>query len=368
MDFILKLTPKTVDQQLMYREFCKFLDKRFIRTFNKNNASMALEIQKELDQPLRKEASLSYIIRKCHELNLDLRKILILQDQTSLNVIPRARFQRMLENLPLGLLPFEIEEIFDNDLNFDNYGNVDYTVILQNELFVNLEQQRIRRDHLLKKVSGGDEEGKGGSGEMADHRKVVVEDLVYIDDLELIIYTTIFPKSSTIFVTHTKKQASTDSSQAKSVFTLENLSKKKEASEEGEQEIIQNRYELLARLRGHRNSDPPTICYVAQSGCLVSGEKHLAERSYQPSRDSIPKVEDPTIPLSHKFQKSSESAYQRHATREASSSYKSEIIIWNIQRDMIELFQTNPPWNVPVYMRFEAHNASIIDICYLQKV
>ena len=36
----------------------------------------------------------------------------------------------MLENLPLGLLPFEIEEVFDNDLNFDNYGNVDYTVIL----------------------------------------------------------------------------------------------------------------------------------------------------------------------------------------------------------------------------------------------
>jgi hypothetical protein len=36
----------------------------------------------------------------------------------------------MLENLPLGLLTFEIEEIFDNDLNFDNYGNVDYTVIL----------------------------------------------------------------------------------------------------------------------------------------------------------------------------------------------------------------------------------------------
>jgi hypothetical protein len=35
---------------------------------------------------------------------------------------------------------------------------------------------------------------------------------------------------------------------------------------------------------------------------------------------------------------------------------------------MIELFQTNFPWNVPVYKRFEAHNASIIDICYLQKV
>lgn len=198
----------------MYREFCKFLDKRFIRTFNKNNASMASELQKELDQPLRKEASLSYIIRKCHELNLDLRKILILQDQTSLNVIPRARFQRMLENLPLGLLSYEIEEIFDNDLNFDNYGNVDYTVILQNEIFVNLEQQRIRRDHLLKKMSAAEDTNgaEGKTAEVADHRKVVVEDLVYIDDLEVIIYTTIYPKSSTIYVTHTKKMQTEDAS------------------------------------------------------------------------------------------------------------------------------------------------------------
>lgn len=40
---------------------------------------------------------------------------------------------------------------------------------------------------------------------MTDNRKVVVEDLVYIDDLEVLIYTTILPKTSTIFVTHTKK-------------------------------------------------------------------------------------------------------------------------------------------------------------------
>ena len=82
----------------------------------------------------------------------------------------------------------------------------------------------------------------------------------------------------------------------------------------------------------------------------------------------MPKIEDPKIPLSHKFQKSTESMYERHANREEHSNFKSEIIIWNIQRDMIELFSTNPPWIVPVYKRFDAHNASIVDICYLQKV
>lgn len=30
---------------------------------------------------------------------------------------------------------------------------------------------------------------------------------------------------------------------------------------------------LLAKLDGHLTSNPPTICYVKESGCLVSGEK-----------------------------------------------------------------------------------------------
>ena len=171
------------------------------------------ETLRELDLPLKKEASLSYLIRKSFELGLDLRKILMLQDQTSLYVIPRARFQRMLENLPLGLLPSEIEEIFDNDLNFDNYGNVDYTTILSNEIFVNLEQAKVRRDQILRKnqkaiAIGGEADKKSVKHtEMTDNRKVVVEDLVYIDDLEILIYTTIMPKTSTIFVTHTKKMS-----------------------------------------------------------------------------------------------------------------------------------------------------------------
>lgn len=36
---------------------------------------------------------------------------------------------------------------------------------------------------------------------VSDNRKVVVEDLIFIDDLEIIIYTTVRPKSSTIFIT-----------------------------------------------------------------------------------------------------------------------------------------------------------------------
>jgi hypothetical protein len=38
-----------------------------------------------------------------------------------------------------------------------------------------------------------------------DNRKVVVEDLIYVDDLEILIYTTVAPKTSAIFITSVKK-------------------------------------------------------------------------------------------------------------------------------------------------------------------
>ena len=39
----------------------------------------------------------------------------------------------------------------------------------------------------------------------ADNRKVVVEDLIFIEDLEMIIYSTVAPKTSMVFITSLKK-------------------------------------------------------------------------------------------------------------------------------------------------------------------
>ena len=44
----------------------------------------------------------------------------------------------------------------------------------------------------------------------ADNRKVVVEDLIFIDDLEILIYTTVAPKTSTVFITSLKKSNKQD--------------------------------------------------------------------------------------------------------------------------------------------------------------
>ena len=90
---------------------------------------------------------------------------------------------------------------------------------------------------------------------------------------------------------------------------------------------MRNYYQMLAKLKGHKNQDPPSICFIPQSCCLISGEKDLSEKQYQPSKGSFPSTSDPNVPSSHKFQKSNEDAYTKHNAR---NQGQFEILIWNI--------------------------------------
>jgi len=87
---------------------------------------------------------MNYILRKAAELQIDLRREFITADPLELSVLPRVKIWNILINLPLGLNDHELSEVFDNDLNFDNYGNVDYTGIMQSDIFVTLELKRLR--------------------------------------------------------------------------------------------------------------------------------------------------------------------------------------------------------------------------------
>lgn len=83
-------------------------------------------------------------------------------------------------------------------------------MVLNSDLFCTLERQRLKSTHKLKKaVRVGDavKASKMDDAEAAkvDNRKVVVEDLIYIDDLEILVYTTIAPKTSTVFINSVKK-------------------------------------------------------------------------------------------------------------------------------------------------------------------
>lgn len=219
---IQRLTLKSSDAKIQYRDFCKFLNKRFVRSFklvaqtnevgndeeNAGKHKTALEI--ELDRPTTKEATLSYILRKAAELQIDLRKEFLIHDSLELSVIPRITFWSILINLPLGLNQEELGEIFDNDLNFDNYGNVDYVNIINSDIFVALERKRIlakalKSSKVTRIVTEDRTEDQGNESAASDNRKVVVEDLIFIDDLDIIIYTTVRPKTSTVFITTMQK-------------------------------------------------------------------------------------------------------------------------------------------------------------------
>jgi hypothetical protein len=220
----------------MYREFCKFLSKRFIRTFknaggsNDDGEVVKTAIEQDVERPIVKEASLSYIMKKAAELQIDLRKEFHGHDMLELSVIPRVRFWGILIGLPLGLSESDLEEIFDNDLNFDNYGNVDYISILNSDLFVALERRRLtakamkmagkRRSSMADKSIADADAQLGAS----DNRKVVIEDLIFIDDLEIIIYTTVRPRTSSIFITSMQKtQTIIKKSEKKRVIELAKL-------------------------------------------------------------------------------------------------------------------------------------------------
>ena len=231
---------------------------------------------------------------------------------------------------------------------------------------------------------GGEPEADGEADrkKATDNRKVVVEDLVYIDDLQILIYTTIAPKTSQIFITSLNKVpakgADGGAPAGVEVVTLADLtaaSKAKKArmaarmeqeAKMAEASVLTNHYQLIAKLRGHKNNDPPSMCYIAQSNCLVSAEKSY-ETDKLVNNAAAMRGDDPDTAPSHIAQNASVSSYAKFAGQRNSSDQKCEICVWNLQRDMIELFTRRPPWNVPCFRKFVAHDASIIDICYLQK-
>lgn len=73
----MRFTIQTNDARIKYREFCKFLSKRFVKTFKlagkdnkheEDNSRAKTAVELEAERPTIKENSLSYILRKTAEL------------------------------------------------------------------------------------------------------------------------------------------------------------------------------------------------------------------------------------------------------------------------------------------------------------
>lgn len=108
------------------------------------------------------------------------------------------------------------------------------------------------------------------------NQKVIVESLIYLDDFDLIIYTTLCPKTSLIFVSQSKKNNDP------------NLKKQQNASKASKNKIDTDIFEnkLLAKLDGHTTTNPPTIYFCKESGFLVSAEKVDQIKGYHPPMKS----------------------------------------------------------------------------------
>lgn len=224
----------------------------------------------ELERSIVKEASLSYILKKAAQLQIDLRKEFIRKDPLELSVLSRVQFWNIIISQPLGLNENELNEVFENDLLFDNYGNVDYTSIINSDIFCKLEAKRIQTKALGLKRGRNGRSGDNDDNEQemkaGDNRKVVVEDLIFIEDLELIIYSTVAPKTSTVFITSLKKSAShsrvtADGTQIVDLANVDTMNadmmQQKAAvnivKKAQKQETMTNHYSLIAKLKGHKN-------------------------------------------------------------------------------------------------------------------
>ena len=339
------------------------------------------------------------LIRKCFENGINLKELFKREDKFKQGLIERDRLYEILENLSIGYSPQDVYEIFRDSAIFDAHGNADYTIILQHGVYTILEKLRLQREmqsqrgsaqnsvHSTKKsfvssfIDSIDifpinscvetvSDAAAYQNKTVDSRKVVIEDLIYLHDFDIVIYTTTFPKSSNIYVTHTVPlHVHSGAPHPPSLFARK-PGGDEHAVEEMTEEVMN--YKFLATLKGHKNSSPPTIYYVEETGCLLSGEKEdneLAPKSFY-AATSEQKLYEPNMhPHKRVDNLDEERRYEDYAQRtqrlEAKGGRMCEILMWSLQKDLVHMMQANPPWVIRPSRRFEAHAASIVDIVYL---
>ena len=127
--FLEKLTVLRNDMKIFYKEFCKYMDKKIVKTFkdvairkprNQTAEAAGHAVHEEpveqtalealVSSPLRKEPSLTYILRKAAQLQKDLRKDFVTADPLELSVISRTDFNGLILGMPLGLNQQELDE------------------------------------------------------------------------------------------------------------------------------------------------------------------------------------------------------------------------------------------------------------------
>ena len=329
--------------------------KEFLSIYSQlvNNVNRDDEVTSGTNVPARN--NLILLFEKCFEAGIDIEEEFLRLDQYLEGNLEYTLFKNVLKWIPAGLLDQEIDTILNKEVVYSENGRVNYLVFIQNPVF-----RQMKLKYLLRKSLINQAEFKSFMQELTSEenvyqnsQKIIIESLIYLESLELLIYTTACPISSIIYISTSAKRFHADD---KSFNTAPSNPIPQTPTPQSKKPLTFNEKlfenKLLARLIGHKTSYPPTIFYCEHSGCLISGEKLEKPRNF--------------TELGLKNASSKPTFLPYYSNIETSKDIFADILIWNIQKTLFENYHMNPPWSIsPCKVISQAHYDSILDFCYL---
>jgi Ca2+-binding EF-hand superfamily protein len=332
MQIISEISKETDHQNKM--KFFKFVDKNNSRTIEINEFCAVFKMfgkysPQELLPSETPRHDFFLILEKAFEYGIDLEQEFLKQDDQKDGGIAVHKFASLMKSLPLGITQGDVDYFIDKVLHFTNDGSINYMDIFSDE--------RYKRIKYINQIKQGftEYESKMKDSEDIDKYlglpKIVIESVIHLNAENIFIYTTISPKTSTIYVARVKDDKTRDKHLTEGLHS-----------------------QLLARLVGHKSKEPPTIMFVSESNCLISGEK-LA-----PWKDTMSET------MAASQVKSTEPFSRFYSNITNNKARMANILVWNLGRDLFQDSKLNPPWKIsPARIIDNAHYDSIISLAYM---
>jgi len=117
--------------------------------------------------------------------------------------LPRPVFRHILMHLPIGLPLNEIDTLIDSQTSLTSEGSVNYLLFLTSPVFKEYRfVYNLRRASEKTEILREFQEDKHNDKikGIFQFQKVILEAAIFLEDFELVIFTTVSPKTSIIFI------------------------------------------------------------------------------------------------------------------------------------------------------------------------
>jgi Ca2+-binding EF-hand superfamily protein len=332
MNIIGEISKETEKENKM--KFFRFVDKNNSRTIEIDEfCSLFRMFGKYSPQELLPSESPRHdfflILEKAFDYGIDLEQEFLKHDDQKDGGIPVHKFTTLMKSLPLGITENDVNYFIDKVLHFTNDGSINYMEIFSDERY-----KRIKYIYQIKK-GFSEYESKMKTSEDIDRYlglpKIVIESVIHLSAENIFIYTTVSPKTSTIYAARLRDDKLRDKHLAEGLFS-----------------------QLLAKLVGHKSKEPPCILFVNESNCLISGEK------LPPWKESMSET------MANSHTKNTENFSRFYSNITNNKARVANILIWNLGRDLFNDSKLNPPWKIsPARIIENAHYDSVISLAYM---